>query len=122
MKTSVEFDDTLSRALADVARKVDGRAGEIVDDVAERVRARAARESPLDKGDYTRAWAVERTGDHERLVFNPKPQARRLELGFTGVDSLGRHYDQRARPHLGPAIENPGVERLRAGMARLVEW
>ena len=81
-----------------------------------------ARDSPIDKGTYTRAWAVERHGAYERLVYNPRPQARRLELGFQGADSLGRVYDQRGRPHLGPAMEVPGVQRLREGMARLVEW
>jgi hypothetical protein len=32
------------------------------------------------------------------------PYARRLELGFVGVDSLGRHYDQAPRPFLRPAV------------------
>ena len=31
--------------------------------------------------------------------------ARRLELGFVGVDSLGRHYTQAPRPYLRPALE-----------------
>lgn len=30
--------------------------------------------------------------------------ARRLELGFTGTDSLGRTYNQRPRPFLVPTI------------------
>lgn len=33
------------------------------------------------------------------------PQARRLEFGFVGVDSLGRHYNQPPFPHLGPAVD-----------------
>lgn len=32
--------------------------------------------------------------------------ARRLELGFFGVDSAGRHVSQAPRPYLRPAIEN----------------
>ncbi|GHE15315.1 HK97 gp10 family phage protein [Streptomyces alanosinicus] len=32
------------------------------------------------------------------------PQGRRLEFGFVGVDSLGRHYAQRPFPHLGPTV------------------
>jgi hypothetical protein len=122
VKVTVDFDDTLADALRRVGEKAPERAGEVVDDVAERVRARAARNSPLDTGTYTKAWAVEIVGEHERLVFNPRPQARRLELGFVGADSLGRVYDQRGRPHLGPAMENPGVDRLRDGMARMVDW
>ena len=31
--------------------------------------------------------------------------ARRLELGFVGTDSLGRHYAQAPRPYLRPALE-----------------
>lgn len=30
--------------------------------------------------------------------------ARRLELGFVGIDSLGRHYHQEPRPFLRPAV------------------
>jgi hypothetical protein len=32
--------------------------------------------------------------------------ALRLELGFVGVDSLGRHYDQAPRPFLRPTLFN----------------
>jgi len=31
--------------------------------------------------------------------------ARRIELGFTGKDKLGRHYNQAAKPYLRPALE-----------------
>ena len=31
--------------------------------------------------------------------------ARRVELGFVGVDSRGRHYNQAPRPYLRPALE-----------------
>lgn len=41
----------------------------------------------------------------EAEVFTDKPFGRRLELGFVGVDSLGRHYNQPPFPHWGPAIE-----------------
>lgn len=62
-----------------------------------------------------------RTGDYQRsleAVVGPSrsgksitgrvgsnaPQARRLELGFVGIDSLGRNYNQAPRPHLRPAL------------------
>ncbi len=32
------------------------------------------------------------------------PYALRMELGFVGVDSLGRHYNQAPRPFLRPAL------------------
>jgi len=31
--------------------------------------------------------------------------SRRIELGFTGADSLGRNYNQRPYPYLGPGVE-----------------
>lgn len=37
--------------------------------------------------------------------FDP-PYARRIELGFVGTDSLGRHYHQAAQPYMAPAFEN----------------
>jgi len=33
------------------------------------------------------------------------PYARRMELGFIGIDSLGRHYNQSPRAFLFPALE-----------------
>lgn len=49
-----------------------------------------------------------------------RPQGRRLEFGFTGIDSIGRYYDQPPFPHVGPAI--PLIEAvLRQGMGDAVE-
>ncbi|MFD8978687.1 HK97 gp10 family phage protein [Streptomyces sp. NPDC059564] len=41
-------------------------------------------------------------------------QARRLEYGFVGTDSLGRRYAQPPFPHVGPAMREAGpvVTRL----------
>ena len=44
-------------------------------------------------------------------------QARRLEFGFVGTDSLGRTYDQQAYPHFGPALdeaEAPFIDAVHA--------
>lgn len=38
-------------------------------------------------------------------VWTDFPAARRLELGFIGMDSLGRHYTQMPRPHWLPVRE-----------------
>ncbi|WP_433547168.1 HK97 gp10 family phage protein [Streptomyces sp. CA-294286] len=46
-------------------------------------------------------------------VGSAAPQARRLEFGFIGVDSLGRHYAQRPFPHLGPAVDQAGPSLVR---------
>lgn len=37
--------------------------------------------------------------------FEP-PYARRIELGFIGVDSLGRHYHQAPEPYMRPAFDD----------------
>lgn len=36
---------------------------------------------------------------------SPMPQTRRLEFGFADVDSLGRQYNQAARPHWRPTFD-----------------
>ncbi len=41
-------------------------------------------------------------------VGTDAPQARRLEFGFSGTDSLGRVYDQPPFPHFGPALDEVG--------------
>lgn len=40
-----------------------------------------------------------------RSVGTDRAQARRLEYGFVGADSLGRVYDQAPLPHHGPAVD-----------------
>lgn len=62
-------------------------------------------------GQYRASWdsEVHRVGPViTGEVGSAAPQARRLEFGFVGVDSLGRHYSQRPYPHLGPAVEQAG--------------
>lgn len=38
------------------------------------------------------------------VVGSNLPYARRLELGFVGMDKAGRRYDQQPRPYLRPSI------------------
>ncbi|MEV0257718.1 HK97 gp10 family phage protein [Streptomyces sp. NPDC050732] len=59
-------------------------------------------------GDYRRSWTHEITTSGvsvEAVIGTNKPQARRLEYGFVGADSLGRIYNQPPFPHVGPAVE-----------------
>ena len=59
-------------------------------------------------GDYRDSIAVRyeyALGGHRAIVYSNKPQARRLELGFIGTDSLGRQYHQPPFPHFRPAIK-----------------
>lgn len=45
--------------------------------------------------------------------FEP-PYARRIEFGFSGVDSLGRHYNQPAQPYMRPAFDTKQAEAKQA--------
>jgi HK97 gp10 family phage protein len=52
------------------------------------------------------------------VVGTDVPYARRQELGFSGIDSLGRKYNQPARPYLRPALdENKGAVAREVGEA-----
>lgn len=56
-------------------------------------------------GDYQRSMSVEQPGPFARSIGTNAVQARRLEYGFVGADSLGRVFDQPAYPHWGPMAE-----------------
>lgn len=58
------------------------------------------------------------TGTWESETGPSMIYSRRLELGFDGVDSLGRVYTQPPYPSLGPGLEVSGPE-LSALAARL---
>lgn len=45
----------------------------------------------------------------DATVTSDAPQANRLEYGFVGEDSLGRHYNQPPFPHFRPAQQQ--IER-----------
>lgn len=55
-------------------------------------------------GDYNRSITL-RVGILWADVGTDKPQGRRLELGFVGVDALGRVYDQPPYPHFSPGLD-----------------
>lgn len=55
------------------------------------------------------------TGASTATVYSDAPQARRLEFGFKGTDSIGRSFNQPPRPHFGPAFDE--VDRLYTGAA-----
>ncbi|MGW3121358.1 HK97 gp10 family phage protein [Streptomyces sp. NPDC001107] len=68
-------------------------------------------------GQYRASWDVRmRTGGGSVTaeVFSDAPQARRLEYGFVGVDSLGRHYRQPPFPHVESAFRRTEPEFIQA--------
>lgn len=56
-------------------------------------------------GDYLRSMSVEHDGAYAGTIGTDAPQGRRLELGFVGEDSLGRHYNQPPYPHFVPMAD-----------------
>ena len=79
--------------------------------------------TPYKTGTYRRGWHLETVvKTPERctvIVGNDQPQGPRLEFGFVGADKLGRVYNQAARPHIRPALdENRGaaVNEFRAAI------
>jgi hypothetical protein len=60
-------------------------------------------------GDYKRSWTgqlvASAPGRDTWVVGTNAPQGPRLEYGFVGVDSIGRHYNQPPYPHVGPAVD-----------------
>ena len=84
-----------------------------------RVRGRASgRPGPrAPTGNYRRSIGFELSSDagsgtHMARVGTNMPQGRRLEMGFTGVDSLGRYFDQPPYPHFGPALDETSPDFL----------
>jgi hypothetical protein len=75
----------------------------------------------LITGDYNRSINLRMSGGPvapTATVGTDRPQGPRLEFGFVGVDSLGRHYDQPPYPHFGPAFDEiaPQFEAAIAGV------
>jgi hypothetical protein len=92
--------------------------------VATQVKANASgRPGPrAQTGDYRRSisFVLDLTDGVFAEAGTNKPQGRRLEFGFGGTDSLGRHFDQPPFPHFGPAIDRYGDEYAEA-IAALTE-
>lgn len=55
-------------------------------------------------------------------VTSDHPAAARLELGYVGIDALGRHYNQPPFPHWGPAIDIVGPKWVKSFDTKVPEW
>lgn len=65
----------------------------------------------IQTGDYVRSIALSMSGNaafSTAEVGTDKPQGRRLEFGYVGMDALGRNYNQPPYPHFGPALDEVG--------------
>ncbi len=83
--------------------------------------------TPYKTGTYRRSFhmeTVEKTPERCTVqVGTDSPYGKRLEYGFVGADKLGRVYNQAARPHIRPALdENRGaaVDEFRAAIGDIV--
>lgn len=65
------------------------------------------RTAPRQMGDYARSINIGVLSMNPPLVGvgTDRPQALRLEFGFSGADALGRFFDQAPKPHWRPAIK-----------------
>lgn len=79
----------------------------------------------VQTGNYRRSWTIHRGRDGTTRwyeVGTNSPQGWRLEMGFVGVDSLGRHYNQPPFPHVGPVADKLDSS-IEADMgAALAKW
>jgi len=83
--------------------------------------------TPYKTGTYRRSFhmeTVEKSSERCRVeVGTDAPQARRLEFGFVGADKLGRVYNQAARPHIRPALDEnrkTAVDEFRAAIEDII--
>lgn len=72
--------------------------------------------APVETGGYRRRITA-RVEGFALIVESTDAYARRLEYGFVGEDSLGRHYSQSPQPHFRPAAEEITPEYVKALMA-----
>lgn len=84
----VELERNAQRCLLAVQRRASGRPG-----------------PQVITGEYRSSWRIDRPGRNSRVVTTDAEQAPRLELGFTGIDVLGRQYHQPPFPHMRPAAD-----------------
>jgi hypothetical protein len=94
----------MANALRQTALTTDEKVARKVAYWAHVLEARIKSRAPVRTGDYRRSWTTELRGK-TAVVGTNKPQGRRLEFGFVGADSLGRHYNQAPQPHVRPSID-----------------
>jgi Bacteriophage HK97-gp10, putative tail-component len=94
----------LSNVLKSTAATTDQKAQRKVSYWAHVLEAKIKSRAPVVTGDYRRSWNTQMRG-MSAIVGTNKPQARRLEYGFVGTDSLDRRYNQAPQPHVRPSID-----------------
>lgn len=75
-------------------------------------------------GDYRRSWQNQFSGgggSYRSETGTNAPQAKRLEFGFHGMDSIGRSYSQPPYAHARPAFDEIVPQFEQGGQALLGE-
>lgn len=110
-------------------RMIDASVDEYAEEFRDEVRSRAeGRPGPRKvTGDYWNSIQVVSRSTFFRHSFSKSvtsdhPAAARLELGYVGVDALGRHYNQPPFKHWEPAIQVIGERWLASFGDTLPEW
>lgn len=89
-----------------------------VDEAAGLFETEAKQNSPVLTGANRDSITTEKTIDEaekqERVVAPHMPYSARLEFGFVGTDSLGRVYNQAARPYMRPAFDTQKADARQA--------
>lgn len=125
VRGSAELRGQMRAAAASVPARVHGLLQHHGTLLRSRVQAHASgRPGPrAQTGDYRRSIMLEigmDGSDGRAEVSTNKPQANRLEFGFSGTDSLGRSYDSPPLPHFGPAFDET-VPEFTDGAQRLLD-
>lgn len=80
----------------DIGRFVDAAKGKLEDApraIAEGLLERVKELTPVDTGRLRAGWQLEKD-DEGYVISNNVVYAKRVNFGFNGTDSLGRHYEQ----------------------------
>ena len=60
--------------------------------------------TPVDTGNLRASWQLSRYGDDSWRITTNVVYARRVNFGFVGTDSLGRHFNQGGRHFIEATI------------------
>jgi Bacteriophage HK97-gp10, putative tail-component len=92
------------RVPQDVSMAVEKSSEELLANIQNRLSGGRMDGAPgLRTGEYRASWKYNAA---THTVYTEHPASYRLEYGFVGVDSLGRHYADPPRPHVRPAVRD----------------
>ena len=97
---SVEFSGLrrLKKKIKGYKKKMDSALKDEVDYTTKKIQNTARDNAPEVTGNLVDRYQhfISMNGK-EGVVFNDAEYARRIELGFSGTDALGRHYEQKGQ-------------------------